>query len=154
MTTRRMTAYDGSILNRFPSLIDRSRPAGAAGIGGKNADVATRQAALACFSRNLTASPTVWICSAASSGNLAAELLLERHHEFDRVQAVGAQIVDEAGVVGDLVGLHAEMLDNDLLHALCDIAHRIYPSALADLMFMPCSCEITTGDIVGAYARS
>src|SRR5215468_4407607 len=27
-----------------------------------------RQAALACFSKNFTASPTVWICSAASSG--------------------------------------------------------------------------------------
>ena len=35
-------------------------------------------------------------------GDLAAELLLERHHELDRVEAVGAQIVDEAGVLGDL----------------------------------------------------
>ena len=60
-------------------------------------------------------------------GDLAAELLLERHHQLDGVEAVGAQIVDEAGVVGDLVGFHAQMLDNDLLHALCDVAHRFIP---------------------------
>src|SRR5262245_28038603 len=42
-------------------------------------------------------------------GNLAAELLLESHHEFDRVQAVSAEIVDEACVVGHLVGLHSKV---------------------------------------------
>ena len=41
-------------------------------------------------------------------GDLAAELLLERHHQLDGVEAVRAQIVDEARVVGDLVGLHAQ----------------------------------------------
>src|SRR5262245_54210790 len=58
-------------------------------------------------------------------GDLAAELLLEGHHELDRVQTVGAQVVDEAGVLGDLVGLHAQMLHDNLLHALSDIAHRL-----------------------------
>src|SRR6478609_6175579 len=64
-------------------------------------------------------------------GNLAAELFLERHHQLDSIQAVRAQIIDEAGVVGDLVGLYSEMLDNDLLHARCDIAHWCIPSALS-----------------------
>src|SRR5689334_14739140 len=40
-------------------------------------------------------------------GDLAAELFLESHHQLDRIQAVGAQIIDETRVVGDLVGLHA-----------------------------------------------
>src|SRR5215210_7757806 len=36
--------------------------------------------------------------------NFAAELFLERHHEFDGVEAVRAKIVDEACVLGHLVG--------------------------------------------------
>ena len=47
-----------------------------------------------------------------------AELLLERHHQLDRVEAVGAQVVDEARVLGDLRLVHAEMLDHDLLDPL------------------------------------
>src|SRR5688500_20284448 len=58
-------------------------------------------------------------------GNLDAELFLERHDELDGVEAVSAQIVDEARVLGDLVGLDAQMLNNDLLHAICDVAHEM-----------------------------
>jgi hypothetical protein len=49
-------------------------------------------------------------------GNLAAELLLERHDQLDRVQAVGAQIIDEAGILGYLALVDAKMLDDDLLN--------------------------------------
>src|ERR1700734_1190896 len=59
-------------------------------------------------------------------GNLDAELLFERHHQLYGVERVGAQIVDEIGAVDDFVGLHAEVLDDDLLHPLCDIAHVIF----------------------------
>src|SRR5688572_6467796 len=55
--------------------------------------------------------------------NFDVELLLERHHELDGIEAIGAEIVDEVGVVGHLVGFNAEVLDDDLLHALSDIAH-------------------------------
>src|SRR6185312_7969988 len=55
--------------------------------------------------------------------NLNAELFFESHDEFDRVQAVGAQIIDEAGAFGYLVGFDAEMFDNDLLDALCGVTH-------------------------------
>src|SRR5262245_7927192 len=55
-------------------------------------------------------------------GNLAPELLLERHDELDRVEAVRAEIIDEAGVLGDLGVLDAEMLDDDLLHPRGDVA--------------------------------
>ena len=56
-------------------------------------------------------------------GDLDAELFFESHDQFDRVEAVSAQIVDEGRVFHDLVFFNAEMLDNDLLHAVCDIAH-------------------------------
>src|SRR5208282_6395863 len=47
-------------------------------------------------------------------GNLATKFLLEGHDELDRVEAVGAEIIDETGVFGYLVGLDAEMLHDDL----------------------------------------
>jgi len=56
-------------------------------------------------------------------GNFDAEFLFERHHQLDRVQAVGAEIFNERRGVGDLVRIHVEMLDDDLLHAFGSIAH-------------------------------
>src|SRR5690242_9371814 len=40
--------------------------------------------------------------------NLAPEFLLEGHHQFDRVEAIGAKVVDEARVLCHLVGLDPE----------------------------------------------
>src|ERR1700730_4473324 len=57
-------------------------------------------------------------------GNLAAEFLLERHDEFHRVETVGTEIIDETGVLGHLLGFHAQMLDDDLFHPLANVAHR------------------------------
>jgi hypothetical protein len=55
--------------------------------------------------------------------DLDAEFLLERHHQLDGIEAVGAEIVDERGALGDLVLLDAQVLHHDLFDALCDIAH-------------------------------
>src|SRR5690606_30634035 len=60
-------------------------------------------------------------------GDLDPELFLEGHHQLDDVEAVRAQIVDEARVGSDLVFLDAEMLDNDLLYAVRGVAH-VLPS--------------------------
>ena len=60
--------------------------------------------------------------------NFATEFFFKRHNQLDRVQAVSAQIVDEASVFSDLVFLNTEVLDNDLLHAICDITHSSNPS--------------------------
>src|SRR5215469_15729655 len=60
--------------------------------------------------------------------NLAAEFLLERHHQLDRIEAVRSQVVDEAGVLGHLRLLDAEMLDDDFLHSIGDITHPYCPS--------------------------
>src|SRR5271165_1211554 len=56
-------------------------------------------------------------------GNLDAKLFFEGHDQFDGVERISAQIVDEIGAFDDLVGVHAEVLHDDLLYALCDIAH-------------------------------
>ena len=46
--------------------------------------------------------------------DLGLELLLERHHQLDRVERVGAQVVDERRLVLDLGLVHAELLGDDL----------------------------------------
>src|SRR3989338_3501051 len=48
-------------------------------------------------------------------GNLDAELLLERHHQLDGVERVGAQIVDKRGVRCDFLFVHPELLHDDAL---------------------------------------
>src|SRR5262249_43827319 len=69
-------------------------------------------------------------------GNLDAEFFFERHHEFDSVEAVGAEIVDELRIFLDLGRFDPEMLDDDLLHALANIAHfLVLPVFLANWDF-------------------
>src|SRR5258707_10368432 len=53
------------------------------------------------------------------------------HHQLDRVEAVRAQIVDKAGILGYLGFVDAEMLDDDLLDPLGDVAHSIFPRLCA-----------------------
>src|SRR5262245_14887856 len=61
-------------------------------------------------------------------GDLDAEFLFEGHHELNRIEAVRAQIVDEARILGHLVLFDAEMLDHDLPDARLDavVAHYIF----------------------------
>jgi hypothetical protein len=56
-------------------------------------------------------------------GNFNAEFFLKRHDKLDIVQAVCTEIIDEARVLGNLLSVHAEMLDDDLLQAFSDITH-------------------------------
>src|SRR5512145_2228151 len=52
--------------------------------------------------------------------DLALELLLERHHQLDRVERVGPQIIDKSRLRLDIGFVHAELFRNDLLDALFD----------------------------------
>ena len=54
--------------------------------------------------------------------NFASELLLESHHQLDRIQAVRPQVIDKARVFGNLVLLDAEMFDDDFLNAFGNVA--------------------------------
>ena len=47
-------------------------------------------------------------------GNFASEFFFKRHHQFDRIETVRPKIIDEAGIIGNLCFVYAEMLDNDL----------------------------------------
>src|SRR5262245_45865156 len=49
-------------------------------------------------------------------GDFDPELLLERHHELDGIERVGAQVVDERRIRRDLFFVHAELLHDDALH--------------------------------------
>ncbi len=51
------------------------------------------------------------------------ELVLQRHHELDRVERIGAEVVDEGLLVRDVGFRHAQLLGDDLLDACFDVAH-------------------------------
>src|SRR5690348_10693082 len=65
-------------------------------------------------------------------GNLDAEFLFKRHYQLDGIEAVGAEIVDELGIFLHLGRLDPEMLHDDLLNAVGNIAH---------LLSFPCSSK-------------
>ena len=67
-------------------------------------------------------------------GDLDAERLLERHHQFDGIEAVGAQVVDERRLGRDLRFLDAQVLHHDLLNLVGDLAHRTRNSCLRVLL--------------------
>ena len=63
-------------------------------------------------------------------GDLDAELVFQRHHQFDRVERVGPEVGDEGLLVRDVRLGHAELLGNDLLDSrfdivLVDVEHAI-----------------------------
>jgi hypothetical protein len=58
--------------------------------------------------------------------DLAPEFLLKGHYELDSVEAIGAQIVDEAGVFGYLGFVDTQMFDDDLLDPIGDVTHPFF----------------------------
>src|SRR5580704_11179765 len=57
-------------------------------------------------------------------GNLATKLFFTCHHELDSVEAVGAEVVNEARVVDHFFGLNTKVFDHDLLKPLANLTHR------------------------------
>jgi hypothetical protein len=57
-------------------------------------------------------------------GDLAAKFFFKGHHELNRVEAVGAKIIDKAGLIVHLVGFYAQVLHDDLFHPLANVTHR------------------------------
>ena len=64
----------------------------------------------------LMTSPTVWSVSASSSGTSTPH----SSHQFDDVQRICAQILNERGLRRDLFRVDAELLDDDVLDLLFD----------------------------------
>src|SRR2546427_2078534 len=52
--------------------------------------------------------------------DLDVEVLLQGHDELDGIEGVGAQVFDELRGRSDVVLLHPELLDDDLLHLVLD----------------------------------
>ena len=80
--------------------------------------------------------------------NLATKFLLEGHDEFDCIEAAGAEIVDEAGIFGHLVGLNAKVLHDDFFDPLANFTHR------ANLIFPPNKFSFDPVQIVGLESQS
>ena len=57
---------------------------------------------------------------------LDLELLFQCHHQLDGIQRVRSQIVNERGIVGDLLLLDAQLLGNDCLDLLFNRAHHSF----------------------------
>ncbi|CUX10045.1 Acyl carrier protein (modular protein) [Agrobacterium genomosp. 13 str. CFBP 6927] len=56
-------------------------------------------------------------------GNFDAEFFFESHDQFNGIERISAQIVNEAGAFNNLVGVNAKMINYNFLYAFCDIAH-------------------------------
>src|SRR6185437_5929444 len=78
-------------------------------------------------------------------GDLDAERLLERHHQLDRVEAVGAQVIDERRLGCDLRLLDAEVLHHDLLNLVGNFAHLTRYSWKGPAFPPGCSSHIRPG---------
>src|SRR5439155_11668191 len=57
-------------------------------------------------------------------GNFATEFFFERHHELDGIEAVGAEVINEACVVDHFFGFNTKVFDHDLLNPLANLTHR------------------------------
>src|SRR4029078_10355220 len=47
-------------------------------------------------------------------GDVDVELLLDLHHQLDDIEAVRTEVLDEAGVIRELLALDSELLLNDV----------------------------------------
>jgi hypothetical protein len=55
--------------------------------------------------------------------DLRLEFFFERHHQFDGIEGVGAEVIDERRLVLDVRFGYAELLRDDLLDALFHVVH-------------------------------
>src|ERR1700680_466148 len=57
-------------------------------------------------------------------GYFATEFFFKRHHELDGIEAVGAEVINEARVVDHFFGFNTKVFDHDLLNSLANLTHR------------------------------
>jgi len=69
-------------------------------------------------------------------GNLDRKFFLERHHQLDLVKRIRAKVVDEAGLLGDLIRIDIEVFHNDLADPISDIAHIRLPFLEIEVSFL------------------
>jgi len=59
-------------------------------------------------------------------GNVDAEFFLKRHDELDGVEGVSTEVLDELGFLGDLFGIHAELLNDDVFNLILDVVCHVF----------------------------
>src|SRR5579872_5511557 len=69
-------------------------------------------------------------------GDFDAESFFEGHHELDRIERIGAEIVHERSGGCHFAFIHTELLDNNLLHAFFNAGHSEYSSSIGGLKIM------------------
>src|SRR5215831_6441682 len=84
--------------------------------------------------------------------DFAPELLLKGHNELHGIEAVGAQIVDEASVFGHLRLVDAQMLDHDLFDPISDVTHPFF-SSVAWWNFVYAQSTMARSAITGCSLR-
>src|SRR5258706_11240006 len=57
--------------------------------------------------------------------NFDLEFLFQGHDQFDRVERIGAQVIHKGRSVGDLFGLDPQLLCNNGLYLLFNVAHLV-----------------------------
>src|SRR4030088_2267121 len=57
-------------------------------------------------------------------GDFTTEFFFKCHHKLDGVEAVGAEVVNEARVVDHFFGFNTKVFDHDLLNSLANLTHR------------------------------
>src|SRR5678816_4624223 len=55
--------------------------------------------------------------------DLDLELFFERHHQFDRIERISAEVIDERSVIHDLLRLDAQLFGDNRLDLLFNRAH-------------------------------
>src|SRR5688500_7361578 len=76
--------------------------------------------------------------------DLNAKLLFKTHHEFHRVQRVGAEVVNKSGVWRDLVFIDTKLVDDNLLYLVLDllIGHRVCSSVSLIRLIHPWTARV------------
>ncbi len=54
---------------------------------------------------------------------ISSSIVFERHHQFDGIQRIGAEIFHEGSRILDVLFLDSELLRDDFLDAFFDAAH-------------------------------
>src|SRR6187455_1759317 len=55
--------------------------------------------------------------------DLDLELFFERHHQLDRIERIGTEVIDERSVIHNLLSLDAQLFGDNRLHLLFNRAH-------------------------------
>src|ERR1700678_509963 len=63
-------------------------------------------------------------------GDFDIEGLFKGHHELDRVERIGAQVIHERSARSDFTLVHAQLLDNNLFHFFINGCHVFLVSSL------------------------